>query len=392
MTVRTAWLTSTGQTREDTRLTQLGATLPADPLRVRSGILPGSADGTAKIAGFWLKNQSGLSATIDPGRAVVQGMATQGGYPVTLTDITTVNLDPGDAQYDRYDLIVLQVHDSSYGDPSTPDGAAIEVVKGAAVAGAQPPALPDLALALYTVKVAANASSSNGLVDWANAVDQRVTTVAVGGVLPVYGNSTVPGSYVGQLRDVSDVLQRWNGTAWVPYPQGIGGIAPSSTNTGAYTGQYRDVTAGRLQRWNGTAWAEPIPYYVYSGEAGVGGSTTSVTYTPTLTGVGAFSLSFIAPSTGAVTIQLGARISVQNSTTNAWMAVNLMQGSTVFNAPNDDLALVGSGANFQSVSCMYRQYALTPGLTYTANLVHRANASGATCLYRNRFLRIDPAH
>lgn len=390
MTVRSSWLTPTGQSREDTRLTQLGATLPADALRVRSGILPGSPDGTAKVAGFWLKNTSGMSATIEPGRAVIQGMATQGAYPVTLSETTPVTLSAGNAQYDRIDLICLQVHDGSYDDTGTAE-AVLTVVEGEANATPQPPDVPDLALPLYTVTVHANASAANSLVDWANATDLRATTVAVGGVLPVYGNTAVPGSYVGQLRDAGDVLQRWNGTAWVAYPQGIGGIAPANTAAGAYTGQYRDNYGGRLQRWDGSAWQEPVPYYAYHGEAGAGGTTTSTAYTQTLTGADPLTTSFVTPASGAVMISLGARIEVQGTATYGWMAVSLSQGSTTIASANDDLALVGSGASYGSFAYTYRFYGLTPGQTYTATLNYRANASGATVYFRNRYLRIDPA-
>lgn len=90
--------------------------------------------------------------------------------------------------------------------------------------------------------------------------DLRTPTVAVGGILPVYGD-TGNGAYPGQYRDSGGALQRWDGSAWVSYPSALGGIAPSGTvTTASYTGQYRDTPAG-LQRWNGTAWVtyQPVP-------------------------------------------------------------------------------------------------------------------------------------
>jgi hypothetical protein len=393
MTVRSSWLTPTGQSREDTRLTQLGATLPADALRVRSGILPGSPDGTAKVAGFWLKNTSGMSATIEPGRAVVQGMATQGAYPVTLAETTPVTLSDGNAQYDRIDLICLQVRDGSYDDTGTAE-AVLTVVEGEANPTPQAPDVPDLALPLYTVTVHANASAANSLVDWANAADLRTTTVAVGGVLPVYGNTAVPGSYVGQLRDVGDVLQRWNGTAWVAYPQGIGGIVPSGSGVAAsYVGQYRD-NAGQLQRWNGAAWQTVFPAVSAFLSSADAGSTSSATYVKTLGDTSGLPMAvgFVAPPTGAVLVTVGAAVhTTGDATTTGYISAVIAQGSTVISDAGDDRAATGTYSYQNSVVFTYRVGGLTPGASCTATCAYRATDTTKKTWFDNRFIRIEPA-
>jgi hypothetical protein len=98
MNLRSSWVADTGQTREDTRLTQMGATTPANPLEVRSGILPGSYDGQYRLAGFWLEGSAGtMTATLHEGRAVIEGGSGHGAYPVTLAEPTTLTFAAGDA-------------------------------------------------------------------------------------------------------------------------------------------------------------------------------------------------------------------------------------------------------------------------------------------------------
>ncbi len=110
MNLRSAWVAETGQTREDTRLTQLGATTPVNPLEVRSGILPGSYDGLYRMSGFWLEGAAGaMSATVHEGRAVIAAGATRGAYPVTLPEPSALTFTDGDATNPRIDLVVLRI-------------------------------------------------------------------------------------------------------------------------------------------------------------------------------------------------------------------------------------------------------------------------------------------
>jgi hypothetical protein len=391
-TVRSSWLLDTGQTREDTRLTQLGATLPADPLKVQSGILPGSADGTARVAAFWLKDQTTMTATVQPGRAVIQGMATQGAYAVTLAEPVVLTFEDGEQQT-RIDLVCLQVSDTAYGATGQTQ-ATLQIVKGQASATPQPPALPDLALPLYHVTVPAGASAGNTGIPWASAVeDLRVTTVATGGVLPVYGNAAVPGAYYGQLRDRNEIVERWENGAWVAYPHALGGIIPSGSGVAAtYVGQYRD-SGGKLQRWNGTAWDNVYPStlgFAYSSDAG---TTTTTTYSSTLGDRTApLSTTFTAPPTGAVLVTLGAAIhTTGDATTTGYMAATIKQGSTVIDAASDDRSAQGTYSYQNSVLCTYRVSGLTPGATSTATAFFRASASGKTTWFDNLFIRIEPA-
>ncbi|WP_217549131.1 hypothetical protein [Streptomyces sp. GbtcB6] len=293
MNLRSSWVAETGQTREDTRLTQLGATTPVNPLQVRSGILPGSYDGLYRMSGFWMEGTSGaMKATVHEGRAVIAAGATQGAYPVTLPEPASLTFADGDAANPRIDLVVVRIYDSLY-DNSGQTKPALEIVQGTPAATPVAPATPAIALPIYQVRVPAGASAGKGGLDWAGVLtDLRTPTVAVGGILPVYGE-TGNGAYPGQYRDSGGALQRWDGSAWVSYPSALGGIAPAGTvTTASYTGQYRDSSGGLLQRWNGSAWVsyQPVPSWtdytpVWAAESGtaptIGNGTLAGSYVKT---------------------------------------------------------------------------------------------------------------
>jgi hypothetical protein len=396
MNARSAWLSPDGQTREDTRVTQVGAVTPVTDVKGRSGVLPGSEGGQYRVTGLWLAGTAGtMSATVGAGRAVIQSTVARGAYPVTVTEPVPVTFADGDPQYGRIDLVVLRIYDHDH-DGSGRYEAAVEIVQGKAAAQPVAPTVPDASLVLFTVAVPAGRSAGNGGIDWDNArVDLRPTTVAVGGILPTRSDDTAPGGYPGHYRDVNDTLQRWNGTAWVPYPKGVGGIAPAgAVTTGSYTGQYRESSTGVLQRWNGSTWLPAVVPPSYAGSLDAG-STTSTTYTAALSGtaVTALTLNFTAPSTGAVLLHFGARMSTANSSTaTAYMAPQITQGSTVVFAAADEYAAVYGGAVSASVATMWRLYGLTPGTVYTMTAMHRSSDAAVTCWFDSIFLRVDPAN
>ncbi|KUN76128.1 hypothetical protein [Streptomyces griseoruber] len=245
MPIRSGWLSPDGQTREDTRLVSLGALTPVSPVATRSGVLPGSATGAYRIAGLTVTGTTGtMTATVSPGRALIQGTDAQGAYPVALTEYVNLVLADGDAQYGRIDLVVVRIHDDLY-DGSARSEAVIEVVKGTPAATPAAPAVPALSLPLYQVTVPKGASAGTTAVDWSTALtDRRTATVGVGGILPVTTDTT-NGSYPGQYRDVGGQLQRWSGTAWTDYP-----VLPTwqswtptwTTSTGSATPSFGNAT------------------------------------------------------------------------------------------------------------------------------------------------------
>lgn len=262
MPVRSGWLAPTGQTRQNTRITSIGATTPVNPLGVRSGILPGTYDGKFRVGGLWMSSSGPMTATVYHGKAVVQGGNTDGAYQVALDEDIVITFGDGDPLNPRLDLVVLRVYDNDV-DALGKYTAGIEIIKGQPAAVPVLPTAPARSLVLFSVLVKKGASAGTGGIDWVGgaSTDLRQTVVSSGGILPVYNNGGLPGAYPGQYQDNDNAhfLQRWDGTAWVPYAKEIGGIAPSGVlSTGSYTGQYRD-NVGNFQRWNGTSWVNYQP-------------------------------------------------------------------------------------------------------------------------------------
>lgn len=216
MSVSSAWLADSGQTRQDTRLSPTGTFTPAtSPLASRSGVIPGSTDGASRFSGFNATG-SGMTLTVSPGRAVVQTSDAQGAYPVALTGPVTLTVSDGNPQ-PRIDLVVLRVYDNLF-DASGRNEATVEIVPGSPAATPVPPPAPAGSLPLYHIAVAAGVSAGTGGIVWNSALTGvRTATVAVGGILPV-STDTAPGAYPGQYRDTGGALQRWDGGAWQPYP------------------------------------------------------------------------------------------------------------------------------------------------------------------------------
>ncbi|MER5208597.1 hypothetical protein [Streptomyces sp. NPDC002825] len=396
MNLRSSWVAETGQTREDTRLNQVGATTMVNPVQVRSGILPGSYDGKWRLSGFWMDKASAMTATVSEGRAVIQGDISQGVYPVALPAAEQVTFAAGDAQYGRIDLVVLKVYDNLY-DGSSRNEAKVEIIQGVPGQAPKAPVAPPRSLALYEVTVPAGASAGNGGIPWSTALkDLRTPVVSLGGILPVEG-PVLPGAHPGQYQDTANnQFQRWDGGKWVAYPEAVGGIVPSSASTlqGSYTGQYRDGSNGELQRYDGANWkpAFPGPYYTDLTDAGY---TTSSTYTSTLldTVQNPVSLSFVAPSSKSVLVHFGARMR-SHKDYYGYLALRLTQGSNVIQEPDDEYAVIASNENFGSMSMNRRLAGLTPGLTYTFTFYYRlvANTVGAQAWYDNAFIRVDPQY
>lgn len=391
MPLHTSWLSPTGQTRENTRVSQIGATTPINPQQARTGILPGSYDGAYRLSGFWTDGTAAMAVTVSNGRAVIQGLHTQGFYQVTLDGDAVLTVADGDAQYGRVDLLVLRVYDASY-DTSGKYEAAVEIIRGTPSATPVAPVAPTLSLSLYTIAVPAGASAGKGGIVWSTALkDLRTSVVAIGGIVPVVGD-TGGGAYPGQYQDAATALQRWDGAAWVPYPSALGGIAPKGAlTTASYVGQYRDTPQRVLQRWNGTAWlpAFPAPIFVQSLDAGF---TTSTTYGATLQGssVTALSTTFNASPSGQVLLNFGARTSnIANNNAYGYTSVRVTQGSTVVWEPDDERSALHQGDRASSVSTTIRLGSLTGDAPYTVTVMHRTSVAGVSTYFDNIFLRVD---
>ncbi len=210
MTVRSAWLLAgppAGQTRTDTRLAPVGTMQPEGAMTSRSGVIAGGAPLDATGAGA-------MRVQISTGRALVQGTAVQGAYPVAVTVPEQLAVDDGHAQFARVDTVVLRILDGLF-DTSGQTLARLEIIKGKETATPAAPPLPPAALPLWDIAVPAGTSAGTGGINWSRALtDRRVYTAAYGGITPPGGSMATPGAYAGQYRDNGRVLERWNGAAW----------------------------------------------------------------------------------------------------------------------------------------------------------------------------------
>lgn len=210
MTIRSVWHINNSQTREDSRFAPLGIMTPNDTsaLSTANGVIPTFGNPMG------LTDTGTMTAQIDVGRAVVQGLLTQGCYPVVVTAPEAISFTDGDAVNPRIDSVQVVIRDDPY-DSSGFTDVRIVVVAGTPAASPVSPALVTTAsLRLWDVRVEAGVSAGTGGIDWdTKLTDRRTYAVALGGI----GVGANPGAYAGQWRDAggaAGTLSRYNGTSW----------------------------------------------------------------------------------------------------------------------------------------------------------------------------------
>ncbi len=210
MTIRSIWHINNSQTREDTRFAPLGIMTPnsTSALSTANGVIP-TANNPLNLT-----NTGAMSAQVEIGRAVVQGLLTQGCYPVVITAPEALTFADGDASNPRIDSVMIVIRDDPYDSTGFTDVRLI-IVPGTPAASPTAPALPtEASLRLWDVRVEAGISAGGGGIDWGTKVtDRRTYAVALGGI----GVGNNPGAYAGQWRDSggsAGTLSRYNGTAW----------------------------------------------------------------------------------------------------------------------------------------------------------------------------------
>ncbi|MFI0736407.1 hypothetical protein ACH4S9_46670 [Streptomyces sp. NPDC021225] len=246
MSVRSAWLLPTGQTREDTRLTPVGTFAPESELRTRDGVIAGGNPFAATGAGA-------MSLQIGIGRALVQGTDAQGAYPITVDAPEVVTFRDGEAQFARIDSVALRVYDQLF-DEYGQNLARIEIIGGQGSATPTAPSMPPACLRLWDVTVPAGASAGVGGIDWNAALaDRRRYTSSYGGIIPPGRGTNFTGAYDGQYRDNGGVLERWNAAAgaWQTYRPPL---AVESATTGFAVASGYTLNQYVARRGNGMAF------------------------------------------------------------------------------------------------------------------------------------------
>src|SRR3954469_1934649 len=191
MGVRTAIIAGKTDSAEDFRLAACGLWVPASQINPRTGVT------SAPV----LTGTGSFTCTVGPFSCVIDGTSNslQAGYPATLDTATTVTISAANTQA-RIDLISLQIQDNAY-DGSGQNRGQIVYTAGTPGSGT-PPTAPANSISLFTVPVAANASS----VVFANASAVFPYTAAAGGVVPVRTAAAKPAVANGvQLRWRLDV-------------------------------------------------------------------------------------------------------------------------------------------------------------------------------------------
>lgn len=160
------------------RLAMLGLFLPASALNARTGVLTTPA----------LVGTGNFTATVSAFNAIVDGTsnALQGSYPVAVDAATTITIGAANTQ-PRIDLISLQIQDTAY-DSSGFSRGQLVVTAGTPSGSPVAPSSPTSSLQLWTVPVAANATS----VVFSSATAVYPYTAAAGGIVPVRNAADKP--------------------------------------------------------------------------------------------------------------------------------------------------------------------------------------------------------
>ncbi|WP_457028113.1 hypothetical protein [Kitasatospora sp. P5_F3] len=364
MAVTAAWNALTGLTRAAIRLSTVLMT-PTGGLTVRSGVIPGGTP--------LLLTGSVMTGSVAPGRAVVQGTSAQGAYPVVVDAATPITVANGHASLSRIDTVFLVVLDADV-DASGFRQASITYTQGTAGSGTAPtaPASGTAYLRLWDILVPANASAGTPI-NWGTALtDQRLYTVAVGGITP----GAAAGSYAGQWRDAggtAGILERWTGAVWEAAVRlgnsgtvALGDVA--LTRSAATTMQ-----VGGSLKVTGT--------YTDLTSAFVEDTTTRTTTSTSYVDATTLTTTLIAPPSGKIRVFLTGKL--QNNSSNPTFLGVQITGSTsgTIYAATDGTALVTVGADF-IVQHSTRQATCTPGETVTFTCKARVAGGTGSLLYR----------
>lgn len=377
---------------EGSLLTKDGATA------TRSGMLQGASNGS-------LSTVSAMVARVGPLSCVIANSisSTLGPYIVVSDANVDITFADGEASVSRVDRIIVRVRDNT-NDGSGSTAGSVEYLKGQASGAAT--AMPNNSLLLFEMTVPAGTSAGGGGLNFANAVDQKVWTSAVGGITRV-ANSTVqsaisnPYDGMATYRQDLDALYIYNGSTWEPRGQiTVSSSANLSTITNPYNGLIavaRDT--GYIYIYDGSTWQLRAGNAVRlfdqrtSDSSSISTTTLTSVLQVTLPRTGTYSFDLLAPfsntaATGRIAFALGG-----TSTTNAWRwasgvsaynSATGLQGSngagTTYPASTSGTALINSDLANSSGYC-FVQIKGTVTVTATGTLQFRfANVSGSNAI------------
>ena len=217
--------------------------------------MTGQRQGILGIDDLEVTEKSGtpdMSVDVALGSCIINptsALATRGAYFLNNTATVNLAIAAADATNARKDLIVAVIEDTDYAEAT--DAGTIEVVTGTPAGLPAEPTVPDNAIVLAMVDVAALASS---IVD-ANITDRRISTSgqtqpsALGGVITcTSANRPTTNLSDGDLAFETDTerLILYNGSSWVDIANysGYTNYSPTFAGTvgnGSLTGEYHRV-------------------------------------------------------------------------------------------------------------------------------------------------------
>lgn len=207
---------------QDIRLVDISALLSGlgGPSGSQLGVGSGVRDATNNP--LQVSVATGLSVTVNPGFALIQGStaANAGTYSTCVDTAATLTCQTADLVNPRIDVVCVSVVDNG----NATSNAVVQVITGTAAPSPTAPALPSNSVALCQVRVAANATSLTS----GNLTDVRTFAAAAGGIVTVLNSSLYPtvGNAAGYLHNASTGrMVRSNGGGGVVTPS-TAGFAP----------------------------------------------------------------------------------------------------------------------------------------------------------------------
>lgn len=244
-----AWLQAGSYSAQADRQALAGLLTPepvSSPIAARPGVKPSYLGNGLKVTQRATPN---MGVTVAGGTCYVSASSIIGGvYECQNDGNFDVTITAAHASLARRDLIVARVYDA-VDDVGTENDVKIEAVAGTPASSPVRPATPGQAIALAEVLVPA---ASTSVVN-ANITDLRNRTVALGGILPVTGDTAVPAQpYPGQtiFRTDHNALILFDGAVWQYLAYGAWFVytpawSSSGTqpvlNNGTATGRYCQV-------------------------------------------------------------------------------------------------------------------------------------------------------
>lgn len=333
---------------------QLDRQLISSLFRGEGVIPPGGTN--ALVTGGLKVTQRGagadFSVDISFGACIITGdsVANQGNY-LAWSDASVNRATPSaPGTGTRTHRVVARIRDKLHDGTATTYDWVLEVLQDT---GSGVPAVPNSAISLATISIAAGQTSVTN----ANITDTRSIAVLNAQRPPIVssdaGRPPVPSAGDRVFRSDHGYDEVYDGSTWIPI-------------------------SGR-----------PEPVHARDTDAG---TTTSTSGTETLTGAAAnVSVSFDAPSSGKAMIRFGAQMKTSNDFNDVMFGVRVKvtSGGATFYTSTDAQAAMTDDLNNSSPSNEIKVSGLTPGTNYTVVGFHKVE-TGTTGTYDNRWITVSP--